>query len=60
MRKLISPSVLLFVIAAVSAQAQNPDIFVTPIPSNPFTGTVKRAAVIRAEGWPTRAVENGP
>jgi hypothetical protein len=31
----------LFVIAAVSsAPAQNPDIFVTPIPDNPFTGTV--------------------
>jgi hypothetical protein len=40
MRKLISLPVLLFVIAAVSAQAQNPDIFVTPIPANPFTGTV--------------------
>jgi len=41
MRRLISLSVLLFVIAAVSsAPAQNPDIFVTPIPNNPFTGTV--------------------
>ena len=40
MRKLISLPVLLFIIAAVSAQAQNPDIFVTPIPANPFTGTV--------------------
>jgi hypothetical protein len=41
MRKLISLSALLFVIVAVSsAQAQNPDIFVTPIPVNPFTGTV--------------------
>jgi len=41
MRKLISLPVLLFVIAAVSsAPAQNPDIFVTPIPNNPFTGTV--------------------
>ncbi|HSK44436.1 MAG TPA: hypothetical protein VLA83_11180, partial [Candidatus Binatia bacterium] len=30
-----------FVILAVSsARAQNPDIFVTPIPNNPFTGTV--------------------
>jgi hypothetical protein len=38
MRKLISLPVLLFVIAAVSsAQAQHPDIFVTPIPVNPFT-----------------------
>jgi hypothetical protein len=41
MRRLISLPVLLFVIAAVSsAPAQNPDIFVTPIPANPFTGTV--------------------
>jgi hypothetical protein len=43
MRRLISLPVLLFgiIIAAVpSAQAQNPDIFVTPIPANPFTGTV--------------------
>jgi hypothetical protein len=41
MRRLISLPVLLFVIAAVSsAPAQNPDIFVTPIPDNPFTGTV--------------------
>ena len=41
MRRLISLPVLLFVIVAVSsAQAQNPDIFVTPIPVNPFTGTV--------------------
>ena len=41
MRRLISLPVLLFVIAAVSsAAAQNPDIFVTPIPANPFTGTV--------------------
>jgi hypothetical protein len=41
MRRLISLPVLLFVIAAVSsAQAQNPDIFVTPIPANPFSGTV--------------------
>ena len=41
MRRLISLSVLLFVIAGISSsQAQNPDIFVTPIPSNPFTGTV--------------------
>lgn len=41
MRKLTSLPVLLFVILAVSfAQAQNPDIFVTPIPANPFTGTV--------------------
>jgi hypothetical protein len=41
MRRLISLPVLLFVIAAVSStQAQNPDIFVTPIPANPFTGTV--------------------
>lgn len=41
MRRLISLSVLLFVIVAVSSsQAQNPDIFVTPIPSNPFTGMV--------------------
>jgi len=42
MRRLISLSpVLLFVIVAVSsAQAQNPDIFVTPIPNDPFTGTV--------------------
>src|SRR5690349_13395351 len=41
MRKLISLLTLLFVIAAVSAaQAQNPDIFVTPIPANPFTGMV--------------------
>ncbi len=41
MRRLISLPVLLFVIAAVSsAPAQNPDIFVAPIPDNPFTGTV--------------------
>jgi hypothetical protein len=41
MRKLISLSALLFVIVAgSSARAQNPDIFVTPIPNNPFTGTV--------------------
>jgi hypothetical protein len=41
MRKLISHTVLLFVIVAVSSsQAQKPDIFVTPIPANPFTGTV--------------------
>ncbi len=40
MRKLISLAVLLFIIAAVSAQAQNPDIFVTPIPANPFTATI--------------------
>src|SRR6478609_1331245 len=41
MRKLISLSAVLFVIAAgSSARAQNPDIFVTPIPANPFTGTV--------------------
>jgi hypothetical protein len=41
MRKLISLSALLFFIAAgSSARAQNPDIFVTPIPANPFTGTV--------------------
>jgi hypothetical protein len=41
MRRLISLPVLMFVIAAVSsAPAQNPDIFVTPIPDNPFTGTV--------------------
>lgn len=41
MRRLISLPVLLFVILVVSsAQAQNPDIFVTPIPDNPFTGTV--------------------
>jgi hypothetical protein len=40
MRKLISLPVLLFVIAAVSAPAQNSDIFVTPIPANPFTATV--------------------
>ena len=41
MRKLISLPVLLFVVVVVSsAQAQNPDIFVTPIPANPFTGTV--------------------
>jgi hypothetical protein len=41
MRRLSSLPVLLFVIAAVSsAAAQNPDIFVTPIPVNPFTGTV--------------------
>jgi hypothetical protein len=25
---------------AIPAPAQNPDIFVTPIPDNPFTGTV--------------------
>jgi hypothetical protein len=42
MRRLSSlPAVLLFVIAAVSsAAAQNADIFVTPIPDNPFTGMV--------------------
>jgi len=40
MRRLISLPVLLFIIAAISAPAQNPDIFVTPIPANPFTGTV--------------------
>lgn len=44
MRRLISLPVLLFVIVAVSsAPAQNPDIFVTPIPANPFTGTVNVA-----------------
>jgi len=42
MRRLISLPSLLFVIVAVSSssRAQNPDIFVTPIPSNPFTGMV--------------------
>ena len=41
MRRLISLPVLLFVILAVSsARAQNPDIFVTPIPANPFSATV--------------------
>jgi len=42
MRRLISlPPVLLFIIVAVSsAPAQNPDIFVTPIPNDPFTGMV--------------------
>jgi hypothetical protein len=41
MRRLISLPVLLFVIVAISsAHAQKPDIFVTPIPDNPFTGTV--------------------
>ena len=41
MHRLGSLPVLLFIIAAVSsAAAQNPDIFVTPIPANPFTATV--------------------
>jgi len=39
MRWLISLTVLLCAITAVSsAVAQGPDIFVTPIPNNPFTG----------------------
>jgi hypothetical protein len=52
MRRLISLPVLLFVIAAVSsAPAQNPDIFVTPIPDNPFTGTVNvERSSVRKDG----------
>jgi hypothetical protein len=52
MRRLISLPVLLFVIAAVSsAPAQNPDIFVTPIPDNPFTGTVNvERSFVRKDG----------
>jgi hypothetical protein len=41
MRRLISLIVLLFAMLAVSsAMAQRPDIFVTPVPNNPFTGTI--------------------
>ena len=41
MRRLISLTILLFAVVAVPfAGAQNPDIFVTPIPDNPFTGMV--------------------
>lgn len=42
MRRLISLIVLVFAMLAVSsAVAQRPDIFVTPIPNNPFTGTIQ-------------------
>ena len=52
MRRLISLPVLLFIIVAVtSAPAQNPDIFVTPIPDNPFTGTVNvERSFVRKDG----------
>ena len=51
MRRLISLPVLLLVIAAVSAAAQTPDIFVTPIPNNPFTATVNvERSFVQKEG----------
>lgn len=41
MRRLISLIVPLFAMLALSsAMAQRPDIFVTPIPNNPFSGTI--------------------
>src|SRR5450755_12259 len=41
MHKIISLIALLFALTVVpTVSAQGPDIFVTPIPNNPFTGTV--------------------
>jgi putative hemolysin len=56
MRRLISLLALLFVIVAVSsAPAQNPDIFVTPIPANPFTGTVNvERSFVQKDGGTTK------